>query len=305
MVKVSRGPRSTTTAVTHLCAAGSVGACRNPETMTVPKKQTTAAKKARAIQRQAGGKHTNLLAAQTTAAPAIQLRLEWEERGGEYWTTYQGRHYALIVHGDWHTPNQGPNGRDIWYLHEMNANGNIRYEDDRGEELEGWWIAGASRIRSLKRHPDLMRIAELHIDGWHWSGVYPDGTRAMSRSTWENRRPLADLFASATLGPWHIPDGVCGSFTDFLDPDASLPCPHPRGHDFPCTPDPAFDVQTWQQRQAQERAAEAARLAALTPEERAAEAQREESARREWEADEMRAAAAEDYDPFDKYYDED
>lgn len=258
----------------------------------MPKKQTTAAKKARAVQRQAGGKHTALLAAQ--AKPAIQLRLTWEEREGEYWTTYQGRHYALIVHGDWHDPNPGPNGRDVWYLHEMNANGNIRYEDEHGDELEGWWMAGASRIRSLKRHPDLMRIAELHIDGWHWSGVYPDGGRAMSRSTWENRRQLADLFASATLGPWVIPEGICGEWTHPLDPDDYPRCPHPRGHDFPCNDDPSFDADAWRKRTAAEWAAEEARRAALTPEERA----EEDALAREAEYDGMR-----EYDNgFDKDY---
>jgi len=266
----------------------------------VPKKQPTASKKARAAARQGEKFQTARRAAQDTAkTPAVQLRLTWEERGGEYWTTYQGRHYALIVHGDWHSPDRGgPNGRDVWYLHEMLENGNIRYEDDRGEELEGWWIAGASRIRSLKRHPDLMRIAELHIDGWHWSGVYPDGSRAMSRSTWENRRPLADLLASATLGPWVIPDGICGGLTHFLDPDDYLPCPHPRGHNFPCNDDPAFDADAWRAREAAERAAEDARRAALTPEERAEEDERA----REWEYDEMRAAAGDDFDPYEKYY---
>lgn len=266
----------------------------------MPKKQPTASKKARALQREAGGKHTALLAAQTK--PAIQLRLTWEEREGEYWTTYQGRHYALIVHGDWHAPDGGGrDGRDVWYLHEMNAGGNIRYEDDQGDELEGWWIAGASRIRSLKRHPDLLRIAELHIDGWHWSGVYPDGGRAMSRSTWEHRRPLADLFASATLGPWVTPDGVCGGLTHFLDPDNYLPCPHPRGHDFPCNDDPAFDADAWRVKQEADRVAEEARQASLTPEQRAAEEAEAEQARQEWENDEMRAAAASEYTD-DKYY---
>lgn len=263
----------------------------------MPKKQPTAAKKARAVQRQVGGKHTTLLADQTK--PAIQLRLEWEERGGEYWTTYQGRHYALIVHGDWRSPDRGgPNGRDVWYLHEMNANGNIRYEDEKGDELEGWWIAGASRIRNLKRHPDLVRIAELHIDGWHWSGVYPDGSRAMSRSTWENRRPLAGLLVSVTLGPWVIPEGICGEWTHPLNPDDYPRCPHPRGHDFPCNDDPAFDVDAWRKRTAAEWAAEEARRAALSPEERAEEDERA----REWEYDEMRAAADDGFDPYEKYY---
>lgn len=256
----------------------------------MPKKQPTASKKARTAARQ-GEKYTAARRTSQHKHPAVQLRLTWEERDGGHFTTYQGRHYALIVHGDWHTPNQGPNGRDTWYLHEMTPAGNIRYEDENGEELEGWWMADAHRVRSLKGRPDLIRIAELHIDRWSWHGVYPDGTRAMSRSTWDQRRPLSDLLASATLGPWPIPDGVCGSFTDFLDPDASLSCPHPRGHDFPCNPDPAFDGEAWRRRQAAEQAAEEARRAALTPEERAAEDEQEEMARREWEAEEMRAAA--------------
>ncbi|WP_331756750.1 hypothetical protein [Streptomyces decoyicus] len=262
----------------------------------MPKNQPTAAKKARTAQRAVGGKHTALLATQTR--PAVQLRLTWEERDGEHWTTYQGRHYALIVHGDWHTPNQGPNGRDIWYLHEMHDNGNIRYEDDQGEELEGWWIADAHRIRNLKRHPDLIRVAELHIDGWHWSGVYRDGTRAMSRSTWDQRRPLPELLASATLGPWIIPDGVCGNFTHFIDIDDHLPCPHPRGHDFPCNDNPDFDADAWRTKDAAERAAEQARRAALTPEERA----EEDELARQWEYDDMRAAAASEYADDHKYY---
>lgn len=272
----------------------------------MPKKQTTAAKKARAVQRQDGGKHTALLAAQKPKQPAVRLRLAWEERDGGHWTTYQGRHYAVIVHGAWYGHGRrGSSGEDIWYLHEMTAAGNIRYEDQHGDELEGWWIADASRIRSLKRHPDLMRIAELHIDGWHWSGVYPDGTRAMSRSTWEHRRALPDLFASTTLGPWAIPEGVCGSFTDFLDPDGSLPCPHPRGHDFPCNPDPGFDADAWRAKQETGRVAEEARWAALTPEQRAAEEAEEERARHEWEMDEMRAAGAAEYTDDTYYGDED
>lgn len=269
----------------------------------MPKKQTTAAKKARGVQRQAGGKHTALLAEQVPAErPSIQLRLAWEERDGGHWTTYQGRHYALIIHGDWHSPDRGGrDGRDVWYLHEMTPNGNIRHEDERGEGLEGWWIAGAGRIRKLRRHPHLMRIAELHIDGWSWHGVYPDGTKAMSRSTYDRRRPLPDLLYSRTIGPWPIPDGVCGSFTDFLDPDASLPCPHLRGHDFPCNPDPEFDAGAWRAKEEADRVAEEARWAALTPEQRAVEEADAERARYEWEADEMRAAAASEYTD-DKYY---
>lgn len=264
----------------------------------MPKKQSTAAKKARGIQRQDGGKHTAVLAAQTTARPGIQLRLEWEERGGEYWTTYQGRRYALIIHGAWYGHGRSDSkGQDIWYLHEMHANGNIRYEDNNGEELEGWWIAPAARARNLRRHPDLMRIAELHIDGWHWSGVYPDGTRAMSRSKWESRRPLPDLFASVTLGPWPIPEGICGSFTHPVDPDDYLPCPHPRGHAFPCNDDPDFDEAAWRQREAAAWEAEEARRAALTPEERAEEDERA----REWEYEQERAALDAEYG-YDKYY---
>jgi hypothetical protein len=45
-------------------------------------------------------------------------------------------------------------------------------------------------------------------------------------------------------------------------------------------------------------AAEEARRAALTPEERAEEDERA----REWEYDEMRAAADDDFDPYEKYY---
>ena len=126
----------------------------------------------------------------------------------------------------------------------------------------------------------------------------PDGARAMSRSTYDRRRPLPDLLYSTTIGPWPVPDGVCGSFTDLLDPDASLPCPHPRGHDFPCNPDPCFDADAWRQREAAAWQAEEERRAALTPEERAEEDERA----REWEYDEMRAAADDGFDPYAKDY---
>lgn len=65
-MKVSRGPRICSTVTDTLLYGGRAWAVRrNPELMTVPKKQSTAAKKARAIQRAAGGKHTALLAEQT------------------------------------------------------------------------------------------------------------------------------------------------------------------------------------------------------------------------------------------------
>lgn len=233
----------------------------------MPKNQPTAAKKARATQRAAGGKHTeNLRAAKT---PTVELRLTWEERDGGHWTTYQGRTYALITHGDWHDPDRwGSKGRDIWYLHEMTPNGHIRHEDDNGDRLEGWWMADAHHVRNLNRHPDVLRTAELHLDGWHWQGVNPDGTRAMSRSTWEQRRPLADLLASTTVGPWIIPEGTCG-YTHLIDHDDYRPCPHPDNHDHPCHIGPDFDIKAWQAKRDADYAAAEARWAALTPEQRA------------------------------------
>ncbi|MFD0555410.1 hypothetical protein ACFQ0X_44130 [Streptomyces rectiviolaceus] len=109
--------------------------------------------------------------------------------------------------------------------------------------------------------------------------------------------PLADLLTSTTLGPWPIPDGVCGSITHPLDPDDYLPCPHPRGHDFPCNDDPNFDAAAWRQRVDAEQAAEEARRAALTPEQR----DEEDEQARQWEYEEMRAEQASEY-VDDKYY---
>jgi hypothetical protein len=155
-VKVSWGPRICSTVTDTSRTAKRVGTAENPETMTVPKKQSTAAKKVRAAQRQAGGKHTVLLAAQTC-----------------------------------------------------------------GSRLQDHLNVG---------------------------------------------------FAGTLAGPPHDPQD-------------------------PCSADRDFDIAGWKARVAEEWAAEEARRAALTPEERAEEDERD----REWEYDEMRAAAG-DFDPYDKYY---
>jgi hypothetical protein len=91
---------------------------------------------------------------------------------------------------------------------------------------------------------------------------------------------------------------VCG---EQLDPFLVLPetCtrpPHPR-HE-PCSPNRDFDIEAWKKRVAADWATEEARRAALTPEERAEEDERA----REWEYDEMRAAADDGFDPYAKYY---
>lgn len=90
---------------------------------------------------------------------------------------------------------------------------------------------------------------------------------------------------------------VCG---ELLDPFLILPetCarpPHP--HDEPHSKNRDFDARAWRQRVADAWAAEEARRAALTPQERAEEDERA----REWEYDEMRAAA-DDFDPYAKDY---
>ncbi|MDX2800181.1 hypothetical protein [Streptomyces scabiei] len=91
---------------------------------------------------------------------------------------------------------------------------------------------------------------------------------------------------------------VCG---ERLDPFLVLPetCarpPHPQ--DEPCSLDRDFDAVAWKGRVTAEWEAETARLAALTPEQRAEEAERA----REWEYEEMRAAADDGFDPYAKYY---
>jgi hypothetical protein len=91
---------------------------------------------------------------------------------------------------------------------------------------------------------------------------------------------------------------VCG---ERLDPFLVLPgtCAR-KPHDFrePCSENPDFDIEAWKSRVAAEWAAEEARRAGLTPEERAEEDERA----REWEYEEMRAAGADDFDPYEKYY---
>lgn len=91
---------------------------------------------------------------------------------------------------------------------------------------------------------------------------------------------------------------ACGERLDpfLVYPGTCARPPHP--HQEPCSEDRDFDIAAWKQRVAAEWAAEEARRAALTPEERA-----EEDARaREWEYDEMRAAADYGFDPYEKYY---
>jgi len=90
---------------------------------------------------------------------------------------------------------------------------------------------------------------------------------------------------------------VCGERLDpfLVFPETCARAPHP--HDEPHSLERDFDVKAWRQREADQRAAEEARRAALTPAERA----EEEDRAREWEYDEMRAAA-DDFDPYEKYY---
>jgi hypothetical protein len=91
---------------------------------------------------------------------------------------------------------------------------------------------------------------------------------------------------------------VCGERLDpfLVYPGTCARAPHPQQE--PCSEDRDFDVTAWKQREAEAWAAEEARRAALTPEERAEEDERA----REWEYDEMRAAADDDFDPYEKYY---
>jgi hypothetical protein len=91
---------------------------------------------------------------------------------------------------------------------------------------------------------------------------------------------------------------VCGERLDpfLVYPGTCTRPPHPQQE--PCSEDRDFDVTAWKQREAEAWAAEEARRAALTPEERAEEDERA----REWEYDEMRAAADDDFDPYEKYY---
>lgn len=178
----------------------------------MPKNQTTAAKKARTAAR-AGAKYTG---ARRAAAPEIPFRLEWDHPHPEHWATAVRRadgrvaHYALVIHGDWHPASRGQ-GRSSWYLHEMQPDGQIRHDDDHGDELEGWWMADERDARDLARHPELIRTAELHINGWRWTPGYPDGSQAMTLSTYENRRPLAELLVDPEVGPWRMPDGRAAS----------------------------------------------------------------------------------------------
>lgn len=91
---------------------------------------------------------------------------------------------------------------------------------------------------------------------------------------------------------------VCGERLDpfLVYPETCARAPHP--HDEPHSQDRDFDAKAWRQRQADAWAAENARRAALTPQERAEEDERA----REWEDDEMRAAGDEGFDPYEKYY---
>jgi hypothetical protein len=91
---------------------------------------------------------------------------------------------------------------------------------------------------------------------------------------------------------------VCGERLDpfLVFPETCARAPHP--HDEPHSENRDFDAKAWRQRVADTWAAEEARRAALTPEERAEEDERA----REWEYEEMRAAADDDFDPYEKYY---
>jgi hypothetical protein len=91
---------------------------------------------------------------------------------------------------------------------------------------------------------------------------------------------------------------TCGEHLDpfLVYPETCARAPHP--HDEPHSEDRNFNAAAWRQRVADEWAAEEARRAALTPQERAEEDERA----REWEYDEMRAAADDGFDPYAKYY---
>ncbi|MEU7338737.1 hypothetical protein [Streptomyces sp. NPDC007074] len=91
---------------------------------------------------------------------------------------------------------------------------------------------------------------------------------------------------------------VCG---EDLDPWGEYPGTCARTPHSPWEPHSAdrdFDIKAWRRKADAEQAAEDARRAALTPEERAEEDERA----REWEYDEMRADAASEYPNDDKYY---
>jgi len=91
---------------------------------------------------------------------------------------------------------------------------------------------------------------------------------------------------------------VCGERLDpfLVYPGTCARRPHPNNE--PCSADRDFDIDAYKQREAEAWAAEEARRAALTPEERAEEDERA----REWEYDEMRAAADDGFDPYAKDY---
>jgi hypothetical protein len=96
------------------------------------------------------------------------------------------------------------------------------------------------------------------------------------------------LLAEQTCGEQLDPFGVY--------PQTCARAPHP--HDEPHSEDRNFDATAWRQRVAAAWAAEDARRAALTPQERAEEDERA----REWEYEEMCAAADDGFDPYEKYY---
>lgn len=94
---------------------------------------------------------------------------------------------------------------------------------------------------------------------------------------------LAEQVCAIAPDPWAIEKETCAR------------APHP--HSEPCSTDRAFDVAAWQARMDAEQAAEDARRAALTPEQRAAE----DMQAREWEDQEMRAEQASEH-VDDEYY---
>jgi hypothetical protein len=91
---------------------------------------------------------------------------------------------------------------------------------------------------------------------------------------------------------------TCGEQLDPFGVYAQTCARAPHPHDEPHSEDRNFDATAWRQRVAAAWAAEDARRAALTPQERAEEDQRA----REWEYEEMRAAADDGFDPYEKYY---
>lgn len=90
---------------------------------------------------------------------------------------------------------------------------------------------------------------------------------------------------------------VCGQQLDPFGvyPETCARPPHP--HHEPCSQNRDFDIAAYQERVAAECAAEEARRAALTPEQRA-----QEDAEARWQEEQEAMATAGDFDPYAKDY---